>query len=288
MLKGQKTAMLRTICEYFFWFQLYSIVGWIMETLLYIIRDKKFVKRGFLFGPLCPIYGTGAIICSAVFYGKTSNIFILFFGGLLLCGTIEYLTHFFMEKFFNAMWWDYSSRRFNIKGRVYLNGLLTFGLGVVLIIRVTQPIVVKLTDKIPNPVLYIMCFVLYTIFIVDLTTTIADLKGIVNALKNIQSTLLLGVQKGIDITDEKITELANGAKENNRLSEFTNWITSDNALIRRIKGRYPDFTLKKYKAILDVIMDKPQEEKARKDIKLYGTADSLPTPEEEKEEIKTH
>lgn len=69
------------------------------------------------------------------------------------------------------MWWDYSSRRFNINGRVYLNGLLQFGAGTVLIIKVFQPLVFKLTDVIPNTVLYIICFILYTILIVDIATS---------------------------------------------------------------------------------------------------------------------
>lgn len=272
--------MIDTICRYFFWFELYSIAGWIMETLLYIIRDRKFVKRGFLFGPLCPIYGTGAVILTALFYGKITNIFLIFILGLLLCGTLEYTTHFVMEKLFHAMWWDYSSRRFNIKGRVYLNGLLIFGAGSVLIVKVIQPFVVKLTDAIPNNVIYIICFVLYSVTIIDLCLTISDLKNIVKSLKVAQFFILSNVQKGIDVTDEAVKELIKNTKETEVIKNISDKFQNKNSLMQRIYKKYPNFTLQKYKHILDIILDKPQKENERKDIKLYGTADSLPNADE--------
>lgn len=273
--------MFNTICRYFFWFEFYSIVGWIIETLLYLVKGKKVVKRGFLFGPLCPIYGTGAVILTALFYGRITNIFLIFILGLLLCGVLEYITHFVMEKLFHAMWWDYSSRRFNIKGRVYLNGLLCFGAGSVLIIKLIQPFVVKITDAIPVNVLYIICFVLYSITIVDLCLTIADLKNVVKTLKFIQSFALSNLQKGIDLTDEAFKELIKNTKEKEIIKELSGKLLHENSLVQRIYKKYPNFTLKKYKYILDIILDKPQKEKARTDIKLYGTADSLPSVDEE-------
>lgn len=276
--------MLVTICRYFFWFQLYSIAGWIVETLLYLFRDKKIVKRGFLFGPLCPIYGTGACILRALLYGRINNIFLIFILGLLLCGVLEYFTHFLMEKMFHAMWWDYSSRRFNIKGRVYLNGLLQFGLAAVLILKVVQPLFEKLTDLIPNTALYIISFVLYSLTLMDLCLTFSDLTKVVKTLKYVQSLTITGVQKGIDVTDEAFKDSFKSIKETEAVKAVSKLFTDEKSLIQRIRKKYPNFTLKKYKYILDIILDKPQEDKARNDIKLYGTADSLPDPDEEKSE----
>lgn len=267
---------MRTIAEYFFIFMLYSIAGWIMETLLYMIRDKKVVKRGFLFGPVCPIYGTGAVLCTFVLYGRVNNILLLFIYGLLLCGGIEYITHFVLEKLFNAMWWDYSCRRFNIKGRVYLNGLLTFGAGVVLIVKVLQPLVFKLIELMNTTVLYVVCFILYSILIIDLTATISDLKDMTNMLKHIQNYIISKSQSGVDYTDEKLSEVIKNVKENEYIINTVSYLTADNSILKRIRRKHPNFTLKKYKWLLDIIMDKPIEDKARNDIKLYGTADSIP------------
>ena len=265
--------MLESICTYFFTFIIYSVFGWIMETLLYVFRDKKFVKRGFLFGPLCPIYGTGAVVLTLLFYGKVNNIFLLFLWGFLVCGVLEYFTHFVMEKLFHAVWWDYSSRRFNINGRVYLNGLIYFGIGTVLIIKIAQPLVFKLIDAMPDNLLYILCFIFYTVLVIDVATTVADLKGIVRALKKAQQLIIDKGQNKIDNADEKVDKVINDVKTNEKIMELTNWLKNDNALMRRIHEKYPDFKLSKYKQVLDIIRDKGDEEKQRTDVKVYGTGD---------------
>lgn len=271
---------MRLVAEYFFIFMLYSVGGWIMETLLFVFRDKKVVKRGFLFGPLCPIYGTGAIICTAILYGRITNVFLLFIIGLLLCGTIEYLTHFAMEKLFNAMWWDYSNRRFNIKGRVYLNGLVQFGLGVVLIIKVLQPLVYKLIDLMSNNVLYSICFVLYSLVIIDVTATIIDLKSVISTVKFIQNAAITKSQSSLDYVEERINEKITQIEENEKVADALNWLKNENRLVKRVRAKYPNLKSTKYAEIVEMIMNKPQEDKARKDIKLYGTADTIPTSDE--------
>ena len=265
--------LINKICVYFLTFQLYSVAGWVTETLLYVFRDRKFVKRGFLFGPLCPIYGTGAVLCTLLFYGKINNIFLLFVVGSLVCGALEYITHFLMEKLFHAMWWDYSSRRFNIKGRVYLKGVLMFGAGVVLIVKVLQPFVFRIISLIPVNVLYGICFALYSVMLVDLTFTLTDLTGLIQKLKKLQSVTLENVQREIDKGDEQLNTLANSIKENSHIQAMAQEI-KNNPLLIRIKYKYPNFTLTKYKKIWEIIDDKPDPSKARKDIKLYGSSDS--------------
>lgn len=280
--------MIKTICTYFFWFMLYSIGGWVMETVLFAVRDRKFVKRGFLFGPICPIYGTAAVILSLLFYGKVENIFLLFLLGFFTCGGIEYITHFLMEKLFHAMWWDYSGRRFNIKGRVYLMGLVGYGIGSVVIVKLIQPLVVKLTDMIPDNILYIICFILYSIALVDISLTLADLKNVVKSLKSIQYYIFSNLQKGIDNTEEAVKKSINNFKESEVFKNFSKSLNSENSLIRRIRRKYPNFTMKNFKHIFEVIFDEPQEGKQRTDIKLYGTPEAVQGLKDEiSEEDKT-
>lgn len=269
--------MIYTACQYFFWFILYSFLGWITETLLYLLRDGKVVKRGFLFGPLCPIYGFSCCLCVLALYHRTihgflieSNVFVLFFAGMLISSTLEYVTHFLMEKLFHAMWWDYSNRRFNIKGRIYLKGCLFFGLAAVLLVKIIQPFFVKITDMLPPTALYWICFALYTILLIDVSMMVNDLKDTALALKNFQSELLTTVQKSVDQTGEQLDTAKKAISDR----------AKENPLIKRFKKKYPNFTFKKYKYILDIIADPPQENKGRKDIKLYGTADTLPGSEE--------
>ena len=126
--------MFNTIKIYFLLFLTYSFLGWCMEVCCSIFERKKFVNRGFLLGPYCPIYGCGAILITLLLKGFTNNPIILFIMAILLCGILEYLTSFFMEKIFHLRWWDYSKKKFNINGRVCLDTIIPFGvLGMVII-----------------------------------------------------------------------------------------------------------------------------------------------------------
>ncbi len=271
--------MIDFVCRYFFWFLIYSFTGWLCETLLYMLRDGKVVKRGFLFGPLCPIYGFGAGLCVMLLYGRVHNIVYLFLLGMLLTSTLEYLTHFLMEKIFHAMWWDYSNRRFNLHGRIYLKGCLLFGVGITLLIRVVHPIVASLTNAIPKTALYITCFVLYTILLLDVATMVSDLRGTARALKSIQSRMLSTTQKGVTMTGEQLEQAKKKIQNSDLYLRMTESLAHEDPLIERFRRRYPNFTFKRYKYILDLLKDPPQEDKGRSDIKLYGTADSLPDGE---------
>ncbi|MCR5207302.1 MAG: putative ABC transporter permease [Eubacterium sp.] len=275
--------MINTVCKYFLWFIIYSVGGWVMETLLYLIRDKKVVKRGFLFGPLCPIYGFGGCLSALLIYGRFKNVFIVFLIGTLLTSALEYITHFVMEKLFHAMWWDYSDRRFNLNGRIYLKGSILFGLGVVIIVELIQPLLVKLTDIMPAKALYIVCFIIYSILIADVATMVADLAGTANALKGIENKIIKTAQKGIDLTGEQLDNAKKLITESDAYEKTAKTLVDENPIVIRFKKRYPDFTFSRYKYILDLINDAPQENKGRKDIKLYGTADSIPEAEDEAE-----
>lgn len=272
--------MIYTACKYFLLFIIFSFGGWLLETILNVIRDKKVVKRGFLFGPVCPIYGFAAIICEALLYGRIKNIALLFVVGFFLTGILEYATHFVMEKLFHAMWWDYSNRRLNLNGRVYLKGLVYFGLGVVLIVRIVLPLYDELMAALPDKALYIVCFILYSILIIDFATTIVDLKGIINTLKTWQANAIGVTQKGVDLTSEQMEKVIESIKKSDIYTRTFDAEHNQNALLARFKRRYPNFTLKKYKYILDLINDPPMEDKGRTDIKLFGTADSIPEGEE--------
>ena len=266
--------MIDWMCRYFFWFLLYSFLGWVTETLLYMLRDRKVVKRGFLFGPLCPIYGFACCLCVLLLYGKIRNPFLLFLAGMGITATLEYATHFVMEKVFHAMWWDYSNRRFNLKGRIYLKGCLLFGAAILLVIRVVQPFFVQLVNWIPPVALRWICFALYTVLLLDVATMVSDLKDTALALKSFQAEMLASAQKGVDQTGEQL----DNAKKTVMESEIYRRV-KDSPLITRFKKKYPDFTFKKYKHILDAIKDPPQENKGRTDITLYGTAETLPGTE---------
>lgn len=159
--------MLYNFIIYFLLFLTYSIMGWIMEVSLGLIRNGKFVNRGFLIGPYCPIYGCGVLLLTFLLEKYTNDIVATFIFSILICGTLEYFTSFIMEKIFHARWWDYSQRKFNINGRICLETLIPFGIMGCSIIYFANPFILGILYKIPELWIYIISLPIFIWFVVD-------------------------------------------------------------------------------------------------------------------------
>ena len=177
-----------TLEKYFLWFFIYAVIGWIYESTLCSITGKKFVNRGFLNGPYCPIYGAGAILDILVL-GRFKNPFLLFFASAVLTCLLEYATSYAMEKIFNARWWDYSDSKFNIKGRVCLLGAVVFGLLSVALILFIHPFVSRHTDNIPHILLNVVSGVVFAAFAADCIITITGFTSFDMRLKEFSEYL---------------------------------------------------------------------------------------------------
>lgn len=169
--------MFLQVCNYFVLGMAYSIAGWIWEVILFCFTAKKFINRGFVFGPVCPIYGAGALAMWGIFglWLNWHNIFLLFLlGGLLAC-VMEYIIAYALEKIFHRRWWDYDRNRFNLHGRVCLLGFTAFGVFCVLVVRWVQPFLLWVTSQIPDLILMSTAIVLVVAFGMDLLVTIGKL-----------------------------------------------------------------------------------------------------------------
>lgn len=120
-------------------FFIFAVLGWIMEVTLKFIQYHRFINRGFLIGPYCPIYGWGVVIISFTMGNFNHSLLTTFIAGALICGTLEYFTSFYLEKLFHARWWDYSTKPFNLHGRIWLGNVLLFGLAATLIVKFVNP-----------------------------------------------------------------------------------------------------------------------------------------------------
>lgn len=145
----------------------YSFAGWVMESFGGIFVTKKFVNRGFLIGPLCPVYGIGVVIITIVLGKYSNDIFALFVLSTVLCGVLEYLTSYIMEKLFNARWWDYTNRKFNINGRICLQNLCLFGIAGSAILCIANPFFINLYMKIPDFQRHLITGIVLGLFAVD-------------------------------------------------------------------------------------------------------------------------
>lgn len=152
---------------YFLLFIAYSFIGWLMEVICKLIQYKRFINRGFLIGPYCPIYGYGALLITFLLKKYTDDPITLFIMAILVCGTLEYLTSYFMEKIFHARWWDYSQKKFNINGRVCLDTIIPFGLLGIFIIYVSNPFLIDKIEMLPEIWLNILFWTLLIIYLVD-------------------------------------------------------------------------------------------------------------------------
>ncbi|WP_423734882.1 putative ABC transporter permease [Bifidobacterium margollesii] len=173
----------------FLWGVLYSFIGWVYETILVSAQERRFVNRGFLNGPLCPIYGAGAVLGIVLLTPLQGYPVTIFFLGAIGACLLEYVTSWTMEKLFHARWWDYSNFRFNLNGRICLLGAVVFGIGGLVVLEITQPVVVRITDLLPQQWLHLAAGVLIVLIGVDLTITVVGFSGFYERLADFAADL---------------------------------------------------------------------------------------------------
>ena len=178
---------MENLSTYFTLFITYSFLGWVVEVINCSIVEKKIVNRGFLISPICPIYGCGAIIITLALSNYKDDWFVVFCMAVILCGTLEYITSWLMEKLFHARWWDYSQYKFNINGRICLETMIPFGILGLLIIYILNPFFYNLLKYIPSNISNIISLVLFIILIVDVIISFKVISKVTSTVKNVAS-----------------------------------------------------------------------------------------------------
>ena len=151
----------------FLLFIIYSNIGWLIEVVKTKFDDKKWVNRGFLIGPYCPIYGISAIVMVNYLTHYKGDIVTIFILALFICSVAEYMTSYVMEKLFNTRWWDYTDEKFNLEGRICLKNCFYFGLLGVLLVYVVNPMFVRILNNINDGNLRIIGIFALVYFIFD-------------------------------------------------------------------------------------------------------------------------
>ena len=212
--------MLLTICKYIIYFITYSFLGWVMEVVLKLIDEHKFVNRGFLIGPVCPIYGWGVLFIVLLIDGNFSDILSVFLKSILICSILEYSTSFVMEKLFKARWWDYSNKRFNINGRICLETMIPFGVMGSLIVIFVHPFIVKVVSLLSNKLIIILGIILFVLYLVDNLISF-----------NVMTRIKLEIKKyNVDST-----EVIKG--------KMKKWLNNNSVLFKRIYNAFPKFSI---------------------------------------------
>lgn len=159
--------MLYKFSSLFLVFMIYSFLGYVLEVIGCSWTAKKFVNRGFFCGPYCPIYGVGSLFILYLLLRYESDPIIVFVFGILITGCIEYITSFLLEKIFHNKWWDYSSYKYHINGRVCLVNCIWFGIGSLAIIYLVQPCIRKIITFLGEGWSIRIALILLVIFFID-------------------------------------------------------------------------------------------------------------------------
>lgn len=168
---------------------LYSFLGWCGEMVYCSIGQRKLCeKRGFLNGPLCPIYGHGALLVLVVLGQRWNNPISTFLIGMVLTSTVEYLTSYLMEKLFHMRWWDYSHHHFQLNGRICLLNSTLFGLACLVLRYVVHP-------RVMEPILWLfdhglavpLALALFALYVTDIVLSVRSAIQIGNRLEKLQA-----------------------------------------------------------------------------------------------------
>lgn len=192
-----------SIEKYYLLFLIYSVAGWIIEEIYCSYCEKKIVNRGFLLGPVCPIYGIGSLTFTILLTRLYCYPVLIFIISFFSCALIEYFTSYILEKIFKARWWDYSDKKINLNGRICLENLIPFGIFGLLVIYVLNPFFVGIFDKIGESNLTVISIVTAVILVIDIIVSFI-------AVARVTITAKVISRKGVADNTNEITK---GVKE---------------------------------------------------------------------------
>jgi len=174
----------------FWYFFIYAFLGWCIEVIYAAVKIGKFVNRGFLNGPYCPIYGVGVLLVLYLLNPVKDNLLYMFLGSVLITSTIELMVGFLLLKFFHKKWWDYSDRPFNIGGYICLMFSFAWGLACLVVVDRIHPLISSFSNWIPQTASKVLLIILACLMIVDFISTVKSILKLKNRLEIIEEISL--------------------------------------------------------------------------------------------------
>ncbi|MCI6186738.1 MAG: putative ABC transporter permease [Spirochaetia bacterium] len=168
-------------------FILFSFIGWISEVIYVgVTSAHKFVNRGFLHGPLCPVYGFGGVVILMLPPSLYATWIPLFFASMILCTIVEYFVSWLMEKLFHTRWWDYSHYKIQLNGRICLLNSILFGFLGVVVIHFVYPLMIDLLNSLGQKVINVSGVIILAVLSVDIFFTVRKLVDFANVMKKLK------------------------------------------------------------------------------------------------------
>ncbi len=231
------------------WFFLYAFMGWCCEVAYAGVAERRFVNRGFLNGPICPVYGAGVSAVILLLNEWKERWVFLYLASVILVTLIEGITGYVMDKIFHHKWWDYSDKPLNIGGYVCLPFSMLWGVACVFIVKALHPLICRVLNLLPAPAGWCISVILLAVFIPDLCVTTAGILKLnrrLEAMEKIAAEMReLSDRTGVHLY-EKVSELQK------RYGELANSGMRTN---RRLLKAFPRLESRKHKDILNELRE---------------------------------
>lgn len=248
-------------------FFVYGFLGWCVEVIYASVIEKRFINRGFLNGPICPIYGVGVGLVTALLNRYQSNIFVLYLTSVIMVSVLEWLTGYILERVFHSKWWDYSQRPLNINGYVCLLFSLIWGVACVFIVKVFHPLLDKGIRHLPMTLGIVLLSVFGMAMLVDLYVTATEIFSVNRRLESMEKiaselheiseiiggNLFKGVVEAMEIqagAKEKLARYEEKVDFKERFEklkrEYETLASKRTVIYKRLVYAFPKMRLKKY------------------------------------------
>ncbi|MCR5705738.1 MAG: putative ABC transporter permease [Acholeplasmatales bacterium] len=245
------------------YFLIYAFLGWCMEVCYAAFKTKSFINRGFLNGTYCPLYGAGACVVLVLLEPVSNHPFLVFLLSSLITTAIEFLTGLILELLYHKKWWDYSGRRFNIKGYVCLEFSIIWGICCLLVYDLLHPIVRWPVNHIPHNVGIWLLAIWLLDFVLDVVVSTVQATRFAKYVTKITER----EKKGSDTIGEKLAgatiklmDSASEAKEKYAIKRSS----------KRLLKAFPTMKDKRDKSIIDTLREKALLKKQKRAIEKYN------------------
>ena len=251
--------MYQTILHYVLMFFLYSAIGWTVECTYRSLGERRIINSGFLYGPMCPIYGTGAMVFEVLLTPLQKHWWAVLLVGIVAADAVEYLTSYLMEKLFHARWWDYSHEFLNIKGRICFKHTCYWALFSVLYVYFIRPVYTYAISFVPLNVQHIAVYVILALFLVDLFFTVIAAVSIQKFMNRMEA-LRLNVSMAAEVVRLHAENIRDSAESRydefietvaNNTERFEAWRGGVSEKLESLRGQLEEMTRRERKSPLE-------------------------------------
>lgn len=260
------------VYDVLFYFFIYGFLGWCTEVAFAAVKQKEFVNRGFLNGPICPVYGFGVAMVVQLLEPYVQNLVLLYIMSVIAVTVLEWLTGFLLEKIFHHRWWDYSDIPGNLNGYVCVPFSLIWGIACVLIVRLVHPFIEKIVNLLPAWLGWCILFLLLVVLFVDIYVTVVyilkfnrqmekmrDIAGELRSISDhIGENLSKNVLEGLEWQEEQ------KAKMNDLKKKYQELLEEQSVIGRRLLNAFPKMHSHKFDLQLQDLKEAIKKVKRKK------------------------